>query len=719
MLAGALVALAFLPVAHAGFKHPGCLSTEADLIRMKEKVAAGEEPWKSSWDKLVKNTDNFVNNGPGVQSPIKAGGGGENYIRLARDCAKVYQLALRYHGSGEKKFADKAVEILNAWASKHKEWAGDSNVGLRAAIYGYQFACAAELLRDYRGWQRSDFRAFQRYMLEQFYRINKDFLIRRNGTVPTHYWANWVHAAQASMISIGVLCDDRKIFDEAIDYFYNGAGNENIEHAVHFVHPNGLGQWQEAGRDQGHTLMGPQLLGVTCEIAWNQGVDLYGAKNNRFLTGVEYISKYNLAHDVPWVTYDYVHGHPGKEKHWIQSTVSSHGRGMTRPGWDLIYNHYVNRRGLSAPWTRRFAEKTRPEGGGFNYGGSSGGFDGLGFTTLTHSREPLTKGAVPSALRPYVEGRQITLSWAGSAGAKSYNVKRATAIGGPFTPIATVQAPTQHYVDPGLEAGTTYHYVVSANHADGESADSKPAPAMTDGQLHGAVIGTDGSYQNAGADKFEVFDGSLDNYFDPPENNAWVGLDLGSGVTAIITEIKYCPRVHAASRMVGGKFQGSNMQDFSDAVDLYTVRKAPEAEMLTSQNVEESTPFRFVRYIAPPDGRGDVAEIQFLGKVIGLNAPAAPEGLTASPAGKSRIDLSWKPVPGAESYNVKRTTPNDGPDLIVANVTDTCYRDEDLIPGFAYNYMISAVNSAGESVASDRASATTEASDAIEAENHD
>ena len=84
----------------AGFVHPGCLSKEADLERMAAKVEAGKQPWKGSWDILVANTDGYLDDDPGVQSPIKAGGGGENYIRLARDCAKAYQLALRYHISG-------------------------------------------------------------------------------------------------------------------------------------------------------------------------------------------------------------------------------------------------------------------------------------------------------------------------------------------------------------------------------------------------------------------------------------------------------------------------------------------------------------------------------------------------------------------------------------------------------------------------------------------
>lgn len=38
------------------FVHPGLLHKQSDLDRMKEKVAAGEEPWKSSYDILLANS---------------------------------------------------------------------------------------------------------------------------------------------------------------------------------------------------------------------------------------------------------------------------------------------------------------------------------------------------------------------------------------------------------------------------------------------------------------------------------------------------------------------------------------------------------------------------------------------------------------------------------------------------------------------------------------
>lgn len=611
------------------FTHPGCLSTRQDLDRMREKVAAGEQPWTGSWEILVRNTDGFMDDAPGVRPQIKAGGGGENFILLARDCAKSYQLALRYHGSGEKRFADKGVEILNAWAEQHVSWEGDSNVRLRAGLYGYQFACAAELLRDYPGWSRTDFTTFRDYMKRRFLSHNLDLLENRHGTVPTHYWANWVQASQASMMAIAILCDDRATFDKAIDYFHHGPGNENIGRAVVTVHPEGLGQWQESGRDQGHSLMGPILLGTICEIAWNQGIDLYAAQDNRALAGVEYVSKYNLGHDVPFTAYVYVHGHPGKEKYRVQNRISPHGRGAARPGWDLIYHHYVNRRGLSAPWTARYAENVRPEGGGFNYGGNSGGFDGLGFTTLTHSRDPIPGGAAPSALRPHVKGRTITLSWSGSAHATSYQVKRANSEAGPYQTIATVEPPTQYLVDSGLTAGETYHYVVSANTPGGETADSDPASATADARLDGEVIGTEGSFEDSGADRFTVFDGSLKNYFDPPHADAWVGLDLGEGITAVVTEVRYCPRMNAAHRMIGGTFQGSNTPDFrSGVVDLFTIRTEPEEDVMTGQEINHPTGFRYLRFI-PTEGERwcNVAELEFHGTSRGLG-PASLKRLS-------------------------------------------------------------------------------------------
>jgi fibronectin type 3 domain-containing protein len=701
--ARAFAAFAAVATAEAQFTHPGCLSTQSDLSRMTTKVSASAEPWKGSWDILVSNTNGWLSHTPEAVATVYADSteGSDNYIRVARDAARAYQLALRYHGSGDTRFADKAVQILNAWASINTSWGGNTNVSLRKGIYGYQFACAAELLRGYSGWQGADFTAFQNYMVDMYYSGNTYFLTVHHGTVDGHYWANWDLANMASMLAIGVLADRQDIFDQAMNYFYSGVGNGAIGNAVHFVHPNGLGQWQESGRDQGHSLMGPQLMGVFCEIAWNQGIDLYGYLGNRFLSGVEYISKYNVWNEVPYVKYVYRSGHPGSQQETFQTWIGDLSRGTIRPGWDMVYNHYVNRLGMAAPHTAEYTSWARPEGGGFNYGTTSGGFDGLGFTTLTHSREPIASGAAPSALRPCVKGRQITLSWSGSAYAQSYNVKRSTNSGGPYTTVAKVGAKNLSYVNPGLVAGTTYYYVVSANNPGGEGGNSSEVAATASGELHGAVIGTEGSW-NYGATKDVAFDGSLDNYFDAPSDGAWVGLDLGAGVNAVITGVKFCPREGFAYRMVGGKFQGSNTADFSSGVvDLFTISSAPPGGVLTSQSISNGTPFRYVRYIVPAGtgGWNNVAEVQFHGNVSGLSAPSSAPSAPTATGNLGEINLSWSAVSGADSYNVKRATTRGGPYVIEENTPATSLRQSGLSGG-TYYYVVSAVNSAGESSAS-------------------
>src|SRR5882724_2980287 len=73
---------------------------------------------------------------------------------------------------------------------------------------------------------------------------------------------------------------------------------------------------------------------------------------------------------------------------------------------------------------------------------------------------------------------QINLSWSGSSGATTYNVKRATISGGPYTTIVTGVTGTT-YSDTGLTASTTYYYVVSAVNTNGESANSTEAAGTT------------------------------------------------------------------------------------------------------------------------------------------------------------------------------------------------------------------------------------------------
>jgi hypothetical protein len=209
--------------------------------------------------------------------------------------------------------AEAAVGILNAWSSTMKTLAGDADRFIAAGIYGYQWCNAAELMRGYPGF---DLDRFKTMMLKVFYPMNDSFLTNHNGAYITNYWASWDQLTIASILAIGILCDDTAKVDQAVNYFKNGKGMGAIKNAVPVVYPGGLGEWVEAGRDQGHATLG---VGLTATI------------------------------------------------------------------WEMIYNHYARRQGLSVPGIAAYAASTRPEGGGGDYGGASGGFDQLGHGTLTYT----------------------------------------------------------------------------------------------------------------------------------------------------------------------------------------------------------------------------------------------------------------------------------------------------------------------------------------------
>lgn len=348
---------------------------------MADKVKQGAQPWSEGWQKLIDNRHASLSWTPRAQSMVYRGRDGahaENYPVLYNDAAAAYALALRWRISGDKDYADKAVEVLNAWSSTLTGIGGSSDRFLASGIYGYQLANAGEMLRDYRGWKPADFSRFQHMMLTVFYPMNHDFLVRHNGAKIDHYWANWDLANMSSMLAIGVLADRHDIYQEAAEYFRHGAGNGAIEHAVWKLYDGGIGQLQESGRDQGHSMLDVAVLGVFCQMAWSQGDDFFGYQDNRVLKGAEYAARYNLGENVPYTRYS--------NSDVTQPEISPGARGDTRPVWELIYNHYVVLKGLKSPAVQAFAAKVRPEGGGGDYGPNSGGFDQLGYGTLTYTR---------------------------------------------------------------------------------------------------------------------------------------------------------------------------------------------------------------------------------------------------------------------------------------------------------------------------------------------
>ncbi|MCH4565696.1 alginate lyase family protein, partial [Halomonas sp. EGI 63088] len=166
--------------------------------------------------------------------------------------AAAYQHALIWKITGKSAHGDKAVEILNDWSATHTKLTGNADRYLASGLFGYQFANAAEMMRDYPGFE---FERFKDYLLNVFYYplverflYGNSFGLDHNDACITNYLANWDLCNMAAMIAIGILCDNREIYNKAIAYFKTGGGNGCITHAANRVHSPTLAQWEESGR---------------------------------------------------------------------------------------------------------------------------------------------------------------------------------------------------------------------------------------------------------------------------------------------------------------------------------------------------------------------------------------------------------------------------------------------------------------------------------------
>jgi hypothetical protein len=431
------------------------LQSREDLERIKTAVAAKSEPVFSGYEVFRASAQSRLDYK--MRGPLATVGRnptvGQNVYDS--DANAAYQCAIMWCITGDIAYANKSKEIINAWSATLKSITGRDAV-LMAGLGPFKMVNAAELLRyTDAGWSQEEIRQTENHFREVIYPVIKDFAPFANG--------NWDAAAVKTMMAIGVFCDDRDMYERALRYYVDGAGDGCLTHYI----INETGQCQESGRDQQHTQLGLAHLGDCCEIAWHQGLDLYGYDGNLLLEGFEYTAKYNLGEDVPFAeTLD----RTGKYHHL---TISTNGRGRFRAVFEEIYNHYAKRVGIPAPFTQRAAESIRPEGPGMP------GADHVGFGTLLFTRpvsddttHPKRAPASPGGVMAKNSPAGIELNWVAAVDADKYTIKRATSAGGYRVIAQNVMATT--FVDAQVEPGEIYRYVLYASNSAGESPDSYP-----------------------------------------------------------------------------------------------------------------------------------------------------------------------------------------------------------------------------------------------------
>jgi hypothetical protein len=336
------------------FRHPGVLLNQAQLDLIKSRVAAGTEPQKSAFEALRSCPHGALDYTPHPRATVECGPRSNPDLGCKSeqsDSEAAYAQALLWYITGNKAYAENAVKIMNAWSSTLTGGHINANGPVQAAWCGEVWPRAAEIIRcTYGGWAPADVAKFQAMLATQYL---PSLVIGscENG--------NKELSQSEAIINIGVFNDDRHTFDLGVKmwrgrapaYIYLNTDGPtpvkpaNCEMAIWgnkgYTTPLVDGLLQETCRDSGHANMALSAMVNAAETARQQGLDLYAEQGKRIMAALEYQAQFLAPNNAP------VPEHLAFNKH---------------PTWEIAYNHFHNRLGISLPKMAAVLPTNRPTG---------------------------------------------------------------------------------------------------------------------------------------------------------------------------------------------------------------------------------------------------------------------------------------------------------------------------------------------------------------------
>lgn len=731
----------------APFVHPGLNHSRADLDRMKEKVLAKEHPWIEGWDSLCNFRDSRADFKASPKPTL--GGSDGTRQRAERDAKAAYYNMLRWYVTGDESHARCAVDILNDWSNSIKSVVTGELFMLPVAA----FMKAADLVRLYPGWEQEDRERFEKMARDYFYPACRDFL----GTPGS--WPGWDGPANTCCLYIGVYLDDAEMVNSAIDYYKNGASGGSINQGIVFD-----GQPTEMGRDQPHAVIGLDFYADLCQTLWNQGVDMFSYQDNLLLKGFEYYAKFNLEHPVDWKPIVY-------QGHKFYYPAPSSGNPGSMPNNrilanELVYHHYVDRKGLDAPWLRTMMKLKNVD---VLYG-------------LMYTCSDTTTAYVPCPVPPVPEGleaqgglHRIALDWkpAGGDVANGYDIQRSMSPDGGFETIGSWSGnATSEYADTAIVPGKTYYYRVRAKNQSGESGWTDPVSATAE---QGSTTLFPAGWTQRDIDKEDWMIDGVTKYA-PVNGNTFVVTGSGRDIyrpdhpEGNFTYSAVSGDFELVARMFSGE-QFGNKEKFGLVVRENTTTSSQKVMLWVGDAGTRQTHFiwrgtsdgggwidgsdhtwmpfwfklvrkgdKFEAYVSdygtvwhqigaadipfPTDclagiwvcgggGRPEGYTVSFDHVSLtaaGTALPPMPENLKVETSGSTALKLSWSTQGHVSAYKLCRATSPDGPFVTLAtNLSEPSYVDDSLEPATTYYYKVWSSNAAGESNGCAEGSASTSA----------
>ena len=327
------------------FIHPGGINSAAELDFVKGRIKAGAQPWKSEFDRL--RTSDYATRGAHGLRTINSV---DKDADVSRDDAiAAYAQSLLWYFTDDDVYAGRSISILNSWSDLQGFTAGSDQDRLQAGWIGSVFASAAEIMRGHPDWSARNIESFQTMFRRAFYSQ-----LRTAST-----WNGNVDLTQINaLMAIAVFNEDEDEFRIALDrlkirnraYFYlrsDGprpapiAGDGDDPQAF-WSNPKRWvdGLTQETCRDNGHHAqfgLGSALHAA--EIAWHQGIDVYGENQARYTAAIELMATQLFSGSMRGVSNNDT---PTADRY---------------DAWEVGYNHYHHRQGISLPNTEKLIEE--------------------------------------------------------------------------------------------------------------------------------------------------------------------------------------------------------------------------------------------------------------------------------------------------------------------------------------------------------------------------